>query len=169
MDLRGEISAVLQQARAEIQANMAAKGINASGRTSRGFRVEDYDGGIRLVLAHEEFADIPCLPKGQGSVRVGVAPLQSLEIGRDGGRAPKGFYYIIKQWTRDKNLSFGKESERQTFAYFLARKIAREGTERHRKHEQIYDIPVKKAQYGIRRDIRAAVAGAIMDAAKSNF
>lgn len=169
MDLHDEILAVLAQAKAEIQANMDANNENASGRTRRGFRVEEYNGGMRLILAHEEFAQVECKPKGTGSVQVGVAPLQSLEIGRSAGAVPKGFYYIIKQWTRDKGLSFGKESERQTFAYFVAKKIAKQGTRRNAQHVKVYDIPVKKAQYDIRTDIRAAIQGAITEAVKSNF
>lgn len=169
MDLHDEILAVLAQAKAEIQANMDANNENASGRTRRGFRVEEYNGGMRLVLAHEEFAQVECKPKGTGSVQVGVAPLQSLEIGRTGGAVPKGFYYIIKQWTRDKGFTFGRESERQTFAYFVAQKIAKHGTRRSMQHVKVYDIPVKKAQWQIRTDIRAAVSGAVMEAAKSNF
>lgn len=169
MELREEILAVLAQAKAEIQANMAAQRENASGRTSRGFRVEEYNGGMRLILAHEEYATIECKPRGVGSVRVGVAPLQSLEIGRTGGAVPKGFYYIIKQWTRDKGFAFGSESERQTFAYFVAQKIAKQGTRRNMQHVKVYDIPVKKATWQIRTDIRAAVAGAVTEAAQSNF
>lgn len=169
MELRAQISAILQQARTEIQANMANKGINASGRTSRAFRVEDYAGGIRLVLAHEDFVNIPCEPKGNGSVQVGVAPLETLEVGHAGGSVPKGFYYIIKQWTRDKGIQFGKESERQTFAYFLSRRIARNGTRRHSQPVEVYSEPVKKAQTQIRNDIRTAISTAIMNAAKTNF
>lgn len=167
--LHKDIVSVLEQCKAEIQATMAAKGINASGRTSRGFRVEEYSGGIRLVLAHEEHATIECKPRGMGGVQVGVAPLQTLEIGRPGGRVPKGFYYIIKQWTRDKGLSFGKESERQTFAYFLSRKIAREGTRRHAEKVQVYDLPVKKAKSIIMSDLRTAVTNVMVEVTKSNF
>lgn len=169
MDLKKSIVTILSQAKAEIQANMAANHENASGRTSRGFRVEEYDGGVRLVLAHEEYANIPCKPRGEGSVRVGVAPLQTLEIGYKGGKVPKGFYYIIKQWTRDKGMQFGRESERQTFAYFTARKIAKSGTKRNRQHVRIYGIPVAKAQFQIENDIRAVLTAQINRVAKSNF
>ena len=169
MDLKRDIFAILEQARAEIQANMAANNENASGRTSRGFRTEEYDGGVRLVLAHEEYANIPCKPRGEGSVRVGVAPLRTLEIGYKGGKVPRGFYYIIKQWTRDKGMQFGRESERQTFAYFVAQKIAKSGTLRNKRHVRIYGVPLSKAQFKIEQDIRAVVAAQINRVAKSNF
>ena len=172
MTLEQDILSVLTQARNEIQANMQSKGINASGRTSRGFIVEKYDGGLRLVLRHDETATIQCAPrppKGLDSVTVGTAPLNTLEVGIDGiKRPPRGFYYMIKQWTRDKGLQFTSESERQTFSYFTARKIVKFGTGRHRRPEQVYDIPVAKAQYNIRRDIRAAISGAMIESVQTN-
>lgn len=172
MNLEQTIFDTLEQARQEILANMAAQHENASGRTSRGFRTEAYTGGIRLVLAHDEFATIQCEPnppKDLKSVQVGVAPLETLEIGYDSkSGVPRGFYYIIKQWTRDKGIQFGKESERQTFAYFVAQHIAEHGTKRSREHVKIYDIPAKKAEYKIRTDIRAAIAAQI-HAVQSNF
>lgn len=166
--LEQDILRVLTQAKAEIQANMESKGINASGRTSRGFAVEAYQGGIRLVLNHDETASVECKPRGMGSVQVGTAPLSTLEIGREGGRVPKGFYYMIKQWTRDKGLQFSTESERQAFSYFTARKIAREGTKRHFEPTDVWSEPVNKAVEQISKDMRAGVL-AQMDAVITNF
>lgn len=160
-DLRKDIISILTQCKTEIQANMASKGENASGRTSRGFKVVETADSIRLVLDDSEHATIECKPRGVGSVQVGVAPLDTLEIGRPGGNVPKGFYYIIKQWTRDKNITFGSESERQTFAYFLAKRIAREGTLRNKQPEDIYSTPVKTATERIRKDIRAAITAQV--------
>ena len=150
MELSDEIIRIIEQAKQEIQANMASKGINASGRTSRGFAVETRGGSIALVLRHNETATIECSPNGFGSVEVGTAPLNTLEIGRPGGKVPRGFYYMIKQWTRDKGLQFATESERQTFSYFAARKIAKEGTKRNYRHEDVYSEPVKKAEAAIK-------------------
>lgn len=159
----------LEQCKAEIQANMASKGINASGRTSRSFDVRKTSRGYELVLKHDTTVAIPKQPRGIGSVLVGVAPLQTLEIGRPGGRVPAGFYYIIKQWTRDKGLVFGKESDRQRFSFFTAKKIARQGTGRNRQHVKVYDTPVQQAKYDIERDIRAALSRVVTQAAARNF
>ena len=144
MALKEELLGILTQAKDEIVANMAAKGVNASGRTARGFAVEEYEEGLRIVLRHDETAQVECQPRGMGSVEVGTAPLSTLEIGREGGKVPKGFYYILKQWTRDKGIPFAKESERQTFAYFLARRIARQGTRRNEIPEDVYSSVTKK-------------------------
>lgn len=170
MTLEEDILRVLTQAKAEIQANMQSKGINASGRTSRGFAVERYDGGLRLVLRHDETATVECKPNGFGSVTVGTAPLSTLEVGIDGihKRPPRGFYYMIKQWTRDKDLHFTSESERQTFSYFTARKIIKQGTKRHEHPVDVWSAPVNKARDTIQADIRAAIAGQIHTAV-TNF
>ena len=169
MTLEQDIIRVLDQAKSEIQANMASKRINASGRTSRGFRVEVYNGGIRLVLAHDETAQVECKPRGFGSVTVGTAPLSTLEIGRPGGGVPRGFYYMIKQWTRDKGLTFASESERQTFSYFTARKIMKKGTQRNTHHEDVYSTPLQKAQEELQKDIRTYITGAVYEAAQTNI
>lgn len=161
MTLEQDILRVLTQAKAEIQGAMASKGINASGRTSRGFVVEKTADGLQLVLRHDETAQVECKPRGFGSVQVGTAPLSTLEIGRAGGRVPKGFYYMIKQWTRDKGLVFGSESERQTFSYFTARKIMREGTRRNVSHVDVWSTPVNKAVEQIKSDIRASISAQI--------
>lgn len=169
MTLEQDILRILTQAKEEIQANMASKNINASGRTSRGFRVEHDATGFRLVLAHDETAQVECKPRGFGSVQVGTAPLSTLEIGREGGRVPNGFYYIIKQWTRDKGLVFASESERQTFSYFAARKIVRQGTRRHTQPQDVWSTPLQKAQAELQKDIRTYITGAVYEAAQKNF
>lgn len=139
------IAQILLQAREEIRANMQAKGINASGRTSAALQVVQRGGKIALIKA-----------EGQN------APFGTLQYGRAGGRVPAGFYEILKQWSRDKGLSFSSEQERGTFAYFLARKIANEGTQRHRSpRNDIYDEPLAKAVDGIRQEARKYVLGNI--------
>lgn len=169
MTLEQDIIRVLQQACDEIRANMQSKGINASGRTQRGFAVEKDGDSIRLVLNHDEKAQVECKPNGFGSVQVGTAPLSTLEIGREGGRVPKGFYYMIKQWTRDKGLVFGSESERQTFSYFTARKIAKQGTRRREQPVDVWSTPLRKAEEQLSNDIRLYIAQGVQEAVQKNF
>lgn len=138
-ELEIQIVKALEHARDEIRANMAAKKINASGRTSDSIAVQVYNGGFRLV--------------GGGK---GAAPIPTLEYGRSGGKVPRGFYDILIQWSRDKGLQFASEQERHTFAYFLARKIAKEGSERFRKPEtrqDVYSTPVMNAKTAIQQII----------------
>lgn len=166
--LEEDILRVLTEAKTEIQANMEGKGINASGRTSRGFAVEQDAEGFRLVLRHDETAEVACTPNGFGSVTVRTAPLSTLEIGREGGKVPRGFYYMIKQWTRDKGLQFASESERQTFSYFTARKIVAKGTRRRTIPEDVWSTPVNKAVLAIREIVKRQVLMAVTNT-ETNF
>lgn len=106
----------LQTARTNIIAAHKGAGQMASGRTAASIQPEVKVGSesIEAVLWGRRF-------------------FQGLETGRKGGKVPRGFYYMLKQWSIDKGIQFAKESERSTFAYFLARKIAAEGTALYRK------------------------------------
>lgn len=147
------IAGILAQARDEIRANMQAQNINASGRTSDALQVRQNGSRIELVKAAGE-----------------NAPFQTLQYGRAGGKVPAGFYYIIKQWTRDKGLSFTNETERCTFAYFTARKIAREGTHRHETpNTQVYSDPIKKATDSIGQEVRRYILQSVQATIKANF
>lgn len=141
MEYRDQIIKILEDARNEIKDNMSAARINASGRTSDSMRVEQDDKGFRLMGGTNGTHGV-----GDGSIYASdTAPIPTLEIGRAGGNVPKGFYYIIKEWSKEKGITFEKESERSTFAYFVAKKIAREGTARHVSPVDIYSTPVNKA------------------------
>lgn len=151
--LEQDIWKILNQAKDEVRTNMQSLRINASGRTSASIRVEQYDGGLRLVGGTNDSHMVGEYP--YGSLEAGdTAPIQTLEFGRGGGKVPRGFYYIIRQWTRDKGLSFSSEQERNTFAYFLARKIAREGTRRNKQHADVYSTPVENAKERIKEAAR---------------
>jgi len=162
MTFEESIVKVLEQTREEIRANMAAKDINASGRTSRAFAVETYQGGVRLVLKHD----------------TRTAPLETLEVGRPGGNVPGGFRmtkagvmdvsnkfkFMLVKWAEEKGIAdFGWGA-----ATMLGRRIAKEGTLRNTQHEDVYSTPVQKAVQGIRADIRGIVLGEIKQA-KNNF
>lgn len=148
MELRTEIYKILEAARDDIRGNMAAAGINASGRTSASIHVRDTADGVQLVGGGEN-----------------AAPVPTLEVGRPGGKVPRGFYYIIKEWSKAKGIQFEKESERSTFAYFVAKKIAREGTQRNKENVDVYSTPVKKAVGSINevvgRFARTEIAGIV--------
>ena len=136
-DIRQDIEAILERCKSDIATNMETQGVNASGRTVGSLAVVSDGAGVRLGLFGNSHA-----------------PLGTLEVGRAGGKVPAGFYEIIKQWTRDKGLQFGTEAERGTFAYFVARKIAREGTQRHRLPIDVYSTPAKAARNEIESVLR---------------
>lgn len=126
-EIKKSVLAILNKAKEDIANNMSSNDINASGRTSDSMVVEEYDGGIRLVSRGEK-----------------IAPFGTLEVGRKGGKVPKGFSAILYQWSLDKGLDFQSDSMRKTFSYLLARRIAREGTLRHKSPQNnIYSQVVK--------------------------
>ena len=166
--LEADIIRVLTETRDQIRANMDAKKVNASGRTSASIRVEPYEGGVKLGGGTDSTHKIEDYPRILGTLdATDTAPIPTLEVGRVGGDVPKGFYYIIREWSREKGLQFASESERGTFAYFLARKIARQGTKRHDAPVNIYSEPVNTAkaailqlfQDNVSRTVRAALGG----------
>lgn len=91
-DVRNLAVKILDEARVAIQANMARRyrtsrgerWINASGRSSAAFQVEDKDGvHVRLVYKGDD-----------------IAPLESIQFGTTG--VPP--ISVIEQWQRDKGL-----------------------------------------------------------------
>lgn len=147
------IAQILLKARDEIRANMAAKGINASGRTSAALQVVQRGGKIELIKA-----------EGQN------APFGTLQYGRAKGRVPRGFFYIIQQWTRDKGISFENEKHRNAFTAYVVNKVKTEGTNRHRSpRTDIYDEPLSKAVDGVRQEASKYVLGTIKAVLASGY
>ena len=176
--LEADIIRILTDTRDKIRANMDAQKVNASGRTSASIRVEPYEGGVKLVGGYNTTHTIEDYPSVLGTLDASdTAPIPTLEVGRVGGKVPRGFYYIIREWSREKGLSFSSESERGTFAYFVARKIARSGTKRSTSPMDIYSTPVEEAKAKINellresvsRTVRAAIGGESIKGLKGAF
>lgn len=139
-DLLPRCEALLEEAKEAIRVEMASKGINATGNTSRSFRVERYDGGIRLVMGGESYR---------------TAPLETLEVGRPPGDVPGGFRMtkagvrdvsntfkaILIEWAKAKGIAdFGWGR-----ATMLGRRIAEQGTLRHTNPVDVYSTIVMDA------------------------
>ena len=147
------IAQILLQARDEIRANMQSKGINASGRTSAALQVRQNGSRIELVKVAGE-----------------NAPFGTLQYGRGRGRVPRGFFYIIQQWTRDKGFNFENEKHRNAFTSYVVNKVKTEGTKRHRSpRTDIYDEPLAKAVDGIRQEASKHVIDGIKAALTSGY
>lgn len=101
----------LEDLRKRIISNIDSTGRRASGRTS---------GSMHTVISENR------------GILFGRMAFGTLETGRKSGKVPAGFYQIIKQWVIDKGISFDSQSERNSFAYLVSRKIAREGTQLYR-------------------------------------
>lgn len=176
--LEADIIRILTDTRDKIRANMDVQKVNASGRTSASIRVEPYDGGVKLVGGYNTTHKIEDYPAIMGTLDASdTAPIPTLEVGRVGGNVPRGFYYIIREWSREKGLNFSSESQRGTFAYFVARKIARSGTKRSTAPLDIYSTPVEEAKSKINeilleslsRTVRAALGGSSVKGLKGAF
>ena len=137
-DILGECQTILERAKAAIQAQMEYQGVNATGNTSRSFRVERYEGGVRLVMGGAEYK---------------TAPLQTLEVGRPGGPIPRGFTDILTEWSRAKGIPFENERGRRTFAYLLGRRIQRDGTLRHSNPVDVYSSIITDAANSVTADV----------------
>ena len=146
MTYADDIIRILEAAKDAIQQNMATEGINATGNTSASFRVERYDGGVRLVM---------------GGTEEKTAPLATLEVGRPGGPVPKGFTQILYEWSIAKGIPFDKDSRRRSFAYLLGRRIQREGTLRHMQPVDVYTTIVLDVADRVKADAVKSITTAI--------
>lgn len=117
--LADELNALKQRV---IQNHLAA-GQKASGKTIRAFEVDVDDRSGALY---------------------GRAFIGTLETGRKAGRVPKNFRAIIEQWVKDKSITIDNP---KSFAYFVAKKIATEGTKLHRSggRDDIYSNEIPKS------------------------
>lgn len=93
-----EILKNVELLKTEIQEQISAQGITASGKTASSIHIVQDDNGIRLVSDNSG------------------APISTLEAGREGGKIPFNFKDIIIDWSKDKGLSFASEEEREKFA-----------------------------------------------------
>lgn len=115
------VSSELEALKHKVIENQKNSGLVASGKTIASMKVEvTEDGGVLW----------------------GRSPFGTLETGRKGGKVPAGFWKIIRQWIDDKGIHVDKPN---SFAYLVARKIAREGTQLFRNggRNDIYSPEVK--------------------------
>lgn len=113
----------LEDLRERIISNIDSTGRRASGRTADSMHTD--------VSANR-------------GVLLGRMAFGTLETGRKPGKVPSGFYQIIKQWVIDKGIVFDSLNERNSFAYLVSRKIAKEGTSLYRKGAEadVYTVEV---------------------------
>lgn len=138
-DARKVVSEELESLRQRIIENHLRAGQKASGRTIASLHVEtDNDGGI--LFGRKAFG--------------------TLETGRRGGKVPKGFYKIIYQWMQDKGIQVEKP---KSFAYLVARKIAREGTKLYRQggRSDIYSNEIPKTTGSVLSRITGLLAASV--------
>jgi hypothetical protein len=151
---------ILNTAKTEIISNIEGQGIKASGRTQNSLKVEDR--GQSIVL----FSD------GSG------APFTTIQYGRPAGKVPYTFEKILIQWMKDKGVSvqpipYKTEREHKYTplergymqrAYFTAKKIREDGTNRHKSpNENVYSQPIAKAVKSLNDGILKLIVKSITD------
>lgn len=137
MDTAG-IEMILDECRVDIQRNMAAYDINASGRTSASFVVEKYAGGVRLVSRGTD-----------------IAPFASIENGNPPEWLSRN---VLRKWVIDKRIEFNSEEERERFVWAVQQKIGWEGTERYRQpNNSITTPPITEAVERLKEDTKKMI------------
>ena len=142
--LQSEVAAIMEGLRNEISQAIETTGTRASGRTQASMvvTVEATAGGVHATLT-------------------GRRAFQTLERGRRPGKVPQNFRAIIMQWIIDKGIAItpipykrpsgGKytpiERGLRQMAFFIARKIRREGTSLYRRggRADIYSPAIERA------------------------
>ena len=153
MEIKESIVSILTQAVSDIRQRMADENENASGRTSASLRVEDRGTSVAIII---------------GSETERTAPAETLEVGEGPGTREPTFKRIIHQWSKDKGISFDDERERWRFAVCTARKIEREGTQRHKSPVDIYSSILDGVVEKVRKEVSAEVTQRIENQIKTH-
>lgn len=68
-----------------------------------------------------------------------------LQTGRKGGKVPYDFKDILKRWAEAKGITFNTDADFNRFAYFVAQKIRKEGTNLYSSGNtiDIFDTPIR--------------------------
>ncbi|MBD5131935.1 MAG: hypothetical protein HDT28_05010 [Clostridiales bacterium] len=144
-----------------IRENITATGTRASGRTQASIRVE-VSADTGTIYGRQAFS--------------------VLQTGRRGGRVPRGFVDMMKEWIREKGVRTtpipyvrrpsAKWQPKYTpeqrgvnaAAGAIAYKIRTQGTSLYRQggREDIYTEPIREAVEGVKADVKAAYVAEIV-------
>lgn len=116
LEMKHILMKFLNEISKEIKDNAQAQGRTASGRTANSLYPEATD-TVGILY---------------GSIAV-----NAWETGRKGGKVPAGFKQVIYEWMQDKGIfQAEKENAKRSISYFIAKKIAEQGTLLHRQGGQ---------------------------------
>ncbi|NCA93502.1 hypothetical protein EOM82_09830 [bacterium] len=103
--MRAKIVEILNQIKTDIEANIDASGVSATGKSRNSLRIVEYDKGVKLVSSFKYFA--------------------VLEAGRRPGKMPPT--KPIEDWIYARGLQKETDAKTRGFAFAIARKIGKEG------------------------------------------
>lgn len=141
-DIQNLIVTALNSLADDIRQNMANANENATGRTQASFEVKIDKDSIRLVAKAGD-----------------RAPISTLEIGRGAGKQPP--IEAIEEWVTAKFGFVGKEATE--FAWAVAKKIAKIGTDRHYNNEDIYTSATKETANILKEDLQKKITEKIKE------
>lgn len=97
LSIQGEIRQCLENVKRRIQDNISSHGRTASGRSAASLTIEE----TSLL----------------GGILSGSTSFLAMERGRKGGRVPKGFFEIIRQWVVDKGITVSPKPAKRASKY----------------------------------------------------
>lgn len=103
--MRARIIEILNQIKTDIEANIDASGVSATGKSRNSLQVVEYDNGVKLVSSFKYFA--------------------VLEAGRRPGKMPPT--KPIEDWIYARGLQKETDAKTRGFAFAIAKKIGQEG------------------------------------------
>ena len=103
--MRAKIVEILNKIKTDIEANIDASGVSATGKSRNSLSVVEYDTGVKLVSSFKYFA--------------------VLETGRRPGKMPPT--KPIEDWIYARGLQKETDAKTRGFAFAIARKIGAEG------------------------------------------
>ena len=103
--MRAKIVEILKQMKSDIEANIDASGVSATGKSRNSLSVVEYDKGVKLVSSFKYFA--------------------VLETGRRPGKMPP--VNPIVDWIYARGLQKETDAKTRGFAFAIAKKIGGEG------------------------------------------
>ena len=139
----------LQDLAQRIADNISRNGQRASGRTQESLEVVS-DGDSVALLGRKAFG--------------------TMETGRRGGRVPRNFEDILYQWSIDKGITFDSDRERSSFAYLLAKKIQKEGTQlfRDKGRADVYSNEIPETIQRVQKRISVSLSLHVQESIKIN-
>lgn len=112
----------------EVRRRHRQMGQYTTGRTSATLRIEPTQDGFQLI---------------------GWKYAGTYDEGRRDGKMPP--VQAILEWIKAKGITFSRAGSAEHYAWAIARKIAREGTMRFRRHADVWETPIKEMSADIAR------------------
>jgi hypothetical protein len=134
MSVKEILNKELNTLKSDIKDRHIKEGQRVTGKTIGTLRTETQDMSGQLL----------------GAEYIGV-----LEKGRKGGKVPSDFKKKLVEWAKAKGITFGSQTELNRFAYFLSKRIQKEGTLTNKHNKDIFTTPIDEFTKRLLKEISA--------------